>query len=73
LWIASLVGTKTVPDMSGVTAVQWAGAAITGGNWDESVVYDDAWHAPAPPQRRYVVVELPAGTTFQAVSGTVLK
>ena len=44
LWIATLDGTKTVPDMTGVTAVQFAGANMTGGHYDESIVYDDAWH-----------------------------
>lgn len=44
LWIATLDGHKTVPDMTGVTAVQFAGASLTGGHYDESIVYDDAWH-----------------------------
>ena len=44
LWIATLDGTKTVHDMTGVTAVQFAGASMTGGHYDESIVYDDAWH-----------------------------
>lgn len=84
LWIATLDGvTKTVPDMTGVVAVQWAGQAHTGGHYDESIVYDAAWHAPtpapapAPPpaqQHEYVVVDLTAGgATFKAVSGMVLK
>ena len=49
LWIATLDGTtKTVPDMTGVTAVQWAGQAHTGGHWDDSIVYDAAWKAGGP-------------------------
>ena len=44
LWIATLDGTKTVPDMTGVTAVQFAGESMTGGHFDESIVYDDDWH-----------------------------
>jgi len=44
LWIATLDGTKTVPDMTGVTAVQFAGEKITGGHYDESIVYDPEWH-----------------------------
>jgi hypothetical protein len=59
LWIATLDGTKAVPDMTGVTAVQYKGArpqhkdgswagepgpATTEGHFDESLVYDDAWH-----------------------------
>jgi hypothetical protein len=72
LWVATLDGTKSLPDMTGVTAVQWAGEGLTGGHYDESVVYDDAWHAPAVV-RDYLVVELPAGTTFKATSGMTLK
>jgi hypothetical protein len=47
LWIATLDGTKTVPDMTGVTAVQYAGESITGGHFDESIVHDDNWHRAA--------------------------
>lgn len=54
LWIATLDGTKKVDDMTGVTAVQWASAKITGHHYDESIVYDDHWKpatvvAPVPP------------------------
>lgn len=46
LWIATLDGrTKGVPDMTGVTAVQW----LNKPGYDESVVYDDAWKAVPPP------------------------
>jgi hypothetical protein len=44
LWISTLDGTKTVHDMTGVVAVQYAGEAETGGHFDESIVYDDNWH-----------------------------
>ena len=59
LWIATLDGTRKVPDMTGVTAVQykrarkqnkdgtWAeppGPQVTEGHFDESLVYDDYWH-----------------------------
>ena len=43
-WIATLDGTKTVHDMTGVTAVQYAGSQLTGGHYDESIVFDDLWH-----------------------------
>lgn len=54
VWIATLDGrTKTVPDMTGVVAVQWADTGHTGGHYDESIVYDDAWipspQSPPPP------------------------
>lgn len=68
LWIATLDGvTKTVPDMTGVTAVQWAGADHTGGHYDESIVYDDSWKAALVPPPSVtdtaILVELPNGTT----------
>ena len=44
LWIATLDGTKRLDDMTGVTAVQYADEGITGGHYDESIVYDDDWH-----------------------------
>ena len=44
LWIATLDGTRTVADMTGVTAVQFAGESMTGGHYNESIVYDDDWH-----------------------------
>jgi hypothetical protein len=63
LWIATLDGTKRVADMTGVTAVQYKraprehkdgspaeppSASVTAGHYDESLVYDDNWHRPAP-------------------------
>lgn len=58
-WIATLDGTKTVADMTGVTAVQVYPAAgqpgpATSGHFDLSIVYDTSWKAPsvapvAPP------------------------
>lgn len=52
--IATLDDTKSVADMTGVVAVQFAGADLTGGHYDESVVYDDSWNpgvvsVPTPP------------------------
>lgn len=50
LGISTLDGTKTVPDMTGVTFVQDRGEKLTGGHWDGSLVYDPAWKvAPAKP------------------------
>jgi hypothetical protein len=48
-WIATLDGTAVLPDMTGVVAVQDKGAALTGGHFDESVVYDDAWLPSSVP------------------------
>lgn len=48
LWIATLDGTKTVPDMTGVTAVQYAGESLTHAHFDESIVHDPHWHAATP-------------------------
>lgn len=80
LWVATLDGTKVVAE-PGVVAVQDKGANLTGANFDESVVYADWWKPSAPPvppppppaARDYVVVSLPDGASFKAVSGTVLK
>lgn len=50
--IATLDGTKTVKDMTGVAFVQYAGQDQTGHHYDESIVYDDAWKPepkPTPP------------------------
>lgn len=54
LGVATLDGTKTIPDMTGVVYVQYASAGMTGGDYDESIVYDTSWLAPgsaasAPP------------------------
>ena len=75
IWIATLDGTtKTVPDMTGVVAVQWKPAASTSGagHYDESVVYDDTWKPALPPPVTAihgVVVQLPSGAT-QIVSSS---
>lgn len=43
-WIATLDGETTVPDMTGVTAIQaYPANDFAGRNIDLSVVYDDAW------------------------------
>lgn len=45
LWIATLDGTQKLDDMTGVIAIQYKDF----GGYDESIVYDDAWHeAPQP-------------------------
>jgi hypothetical protein len=59
LWIATLDGTRTLPDMRGVVAVQYAGSGQTGGHYDESIVYDDTWHPSVPaslPWQRQLLV-----------------
>jgi hypothetical protein len=65
LWVATLDGTKALPDMTGVTAVQYEGM----GSYDESVVYDDTWLAPPPVpdpppvklKKGDTMIELPPG------------
>ena len=73
LWIATLDGTKTVPDMTGVTAVQYAGQPQTGHHYDESIVYDNAWKAaapaPAPPPAPVVVLPVLTGVLVQLPGG----
>jgi hypothetical protein len=49
LFVATLDGTKTLTDMTGVWAIQYAGETQTGGHYDESIVYDDKWNVVAPP------------------------
>lgn len=49
VWVATLDGTKTLSDMTGVVAVQWAGESLTHGHYDESVVYDTTWKTTLPP------------------------
>src|SRR6266849_1819263 len=44
LWVATLDGTRRLQNMTGVMAVQYADEGITGGHYDESIVYDDDWH-----------------------------
>lgn len=66
-WIATLDGTKSVADMRGVTAVQYAGESLTGGHYDESIVYDDNWKVVQPPTPPVIytgiLVKLPSGVT----------
>lgn len=78
--IATLDGkTKTVPDMTGVWGVQWKGATSNSGagHYDEWVIYNDAWHAPAPPVKTppppakvqdAVLVEVPSGAVHSVHS-----
>lgn len=59
LWVATLDGTVVAPGPDhlqappytypGVVACQLKGAALTGGDWDQSLVYDDALWTPAAP------------------------
>jgi hypothetical protein len=65
LWIATLDGTESVRDMTGVVAIQAFGSADLGFNADLSVVYNDNFPhgAPAPvsgPFRKSV----PSGNTL---------
>lgn len=85
LWVATLDGTKELGDMTGVTAIQYAGEAQTGGHFDESIVFDDAWMpgmpapTPVPPVQqpiKGVLVQLPGGQTKPLTSldgGTTWK
>jgi hypothetical protein len=49
LWVATLDGIKDIPDMTGVTAVQYAGQVQTKHHYDESIVYDNHWLASVAP------------------------
>jgi hypothetical protein len=77
LWVATLDGTKAIPDMKGVTAVQYAGQAQTGGHFDQSIVYDDLFKAPvsAPLSAGWVALhefgEKPPQVYFNLEEGTL--
>jgi hypothetical protein len=49
LWVATLDGTKDLADMTGVTAVQYAGQLQTKHHYDESIVYDAGWKTKKQP------------------------
>ena len=72
LWIATLDGTKSVPDMTGVVAVQAYGSAQTGHDYDESIIYDDNWHRTVALKRKsYLVIDSALHTRIMH-SGDVL-
>lgn len=78
LWVATLDGTAELPNMLGVSAVQYKGESLTGGHYDESVVHDPQWRAPAatPPPvtaTEYIVIRLPDGASSKMLSGMTLK
>lgn len=57
-WIATLDGTQTVGDMTGVTAVQVWGSNFFSSNIDVSIVYDDAWKQPIGVDMKSLVFAL---------------
>jgi hypothetical protein len=74
LWVATLDGTRTVPDMTGVTAVQYAGEPQTGHHYDESIVYDDAWKAAAPaPKPAPAPAPKPAPVPVPVLNGVLVQ
>jgi hypothetical protein len=76
LWIATLDGTRTLPDMTGVVAVQWGGAMTMGGHYDQSAVYDDAWHpvpVVAPPAPSWQAEALKAAESIDAAAQALAR
>lgn len=76
LWVATLDGTKSIPDMTGVTAIQYASASMTGTNVDLSLVFDGAWKqtpvvTPPPPPPVHVPVSTLDNETADFVAGKV--
>lgn len=72
-WIATLDGTKELPDMTGVIAVQYADSNMLGFDADASIVYDNTWHADVVPVVPVaiidgIVVTLPHGAARAVVS-----
>lgn len=77
LWIATLDGSRSVPDMTGVTAIQYEGSNMTHTNVDLSLVFDGAWKAapvvtPPPPPPSIVPTPSLDGETVNYVAGAVL-
>jgi hypothetical protein len=78
LWVATLDGTKTLPDMAGVVAVQYQAATATSGpgHYDQSVVYDDRWHPSlpaAPTWQREALVHMEAALSQAQMAANILK
>jgi hypothetical protein len=75
LWVATLDGTKKPQSMTGVMAVQYAGEGITGGHYDESIVYDDDWHPEddMPYTRRDIVGMVKEGVAKELGAETIQK
>lgn len=76
LWVATLDGTKSIPDMTGVTAIQYASASMTHTNVDLSLVFDGAWKqtpivTPPPPPPVHVPVPTLDNETADYVAGKV--
>ena len=73
-WIATLDGTEVLADMTGVVAVQYAGESMTKGHWDQSIVYDDAWHAPpVEPWMRDLEIRLQQISAAAAQAAAIVK
>jgi hypothetical protein len=71
LWVATLDGTKTLGDMTGVTAIQYAGEAQTHGHYDESIVYDRNWFSEiVPPKKKAIRAILIRGLTAKVLTST---
>lgn len=72
--ISTLDGTQRVADMTGVAFVQDRGAKLTGGHWDESIVYIDSWmrpFAPPPPTvLRRIMLDVPSMPGVTVVTST---
>jgi hypothetical protein len=62
LGITTLDGTRTVADMTGVTFVQDKGQSLTGGHYDESIIYDDNW------KKAVIVTPPPVITRIEALA-----
>jgi hypothetical protein len=70
LGISTLDGTRTVPDMTGVTFVQYIGQPGSGGHWDNSLVYDNAWKAATPKPKPTVTWQAEALALAKTIPGT---
>ena len=75
LWVTTLDGTKKISPMRGVTAVQYAGEDITGGHYDESIVFDDDWHPgdDLPYTGKKIQGLIKKGVAAQLSAGATMK
>lgn len=77
LWVATLDGSMGIPDMTGVTAIQYASSAMTHTNVDLSLVFDGAFKPvgptpPPPPPHVQLPVPTISSTDADRIAGSVL-
>lgn len=77
LWVATLDGSMSISDMTGVTAIQYASSSMTHTNVDLSIVFDGAFKqapvvTPPPPPPVHLPVPTISSTDADRIAGSVL-